>query len=81
MCGDTVQMENVMDRQKLNLQHLTSTRERELLDLVRDTEFDRILRGEVNFAKSTGIEHIVGNGTPIAQDAFCSILLRQGRVN
>lgn len=68
-----------MDRQKLNLNDVSSARERELLDRVRDTEFDRILRREVNLPGSSGLEQIVGNRTPLAQDAFRAILLRQGR--
>ena len=68
-----------MDRQKLNLHHLTSTRERELLDRVRDTEFDRILSGEMDLAGPASGEKWLGDTTPLAQDAFRSILFRQGR--
>lgn len=70
-----------MDRKKLNLQYLTSTRERELLDRVSDTEFDRILSGEVDLAVATGGQHVIGNAAPLAQDAFGSILFRQGRTH
>lgn len=69
----------MMDRKKLNLVHFTSRRERELLDGVRDTEFDRILRREVHLAEPPGGQKLIGDTTPIAQDAFRSILLRQGR--
>ena len=72
---------SAMDRSKLNLVHFASRRERELLDLVRDTEFDRILRGEVNLAEPASGQEFIGDRTPIAQDAFRAILLRQGRVH
>ena len=70
-----------MDKQKLNLVHFTPARERELLDSVRDTEFDRILRGEVNITEAPGGKKFIGDMTPIAQDAFSAILLRQSRVH
>ena len=54
-----------------------SVRERELLNRVRDTEFDRILRGEVDLAKATGGQHVVRDRTPLAQDAIRSIFFRQ----
>jgi hypothetical protein len=70
--------ERLMDRQKLNLHYLTTVRERELLDRVRDTEFDLILSGKVDLASATGGQEGAGNITPLAQDAFCAILFRQG---
>ena len=44
----------VVDRPRLNLEDLVSERERKILNLVRDTEFDRILRGEVDLSEATG---------------------------
>ena len=71
-----------MDRRpRLNLQHLTSVRERELLDAMDDTEFDRILRGEVHLPESAGGQRIGGYGAPIAQDAIRALFLRQGRIH
>lgn len=71
-----------MDRSpRSNLHYVGSPRERELLDLVRDTEFERVLRGEVDFAKATGGEQVIGDRAPLAQDAFRSILFRQGGIH
>ena len=70
-----------MDRKKLNLDHLLSRRDRELLDRTGDTEFDRILSGKVNFISTPLDQKFVGDRAPLAQDAFRSILLSQGRVH
>ena len=66
-----------MDKPKLNLIDFGSARERELLNRVHDTEFDRILRGEVNIPNSAGGEKFVGNARPLAQDAISAVFLRQ----
>lgn len=67
-----------MDKPKLNLVDFASMRERELLNRVDDTEFDRILRGEVDIPHPASKKDVVGKRRPIAQDAFEAVLLRQG---
>lgn len=69
-----------MDRAKLNLYDFNSARERELLNQVRDTEFDRILRGEVDLLGPSSLKVLGRDGTTLAQDAFRSVLLSQGGV-
>ena len=57
-----------MDRPKLNLVHFSSFRERELLNRAHDTEFERLLRGEVNLFEPAGCEHVIRQAGPLAQD-------------
>lgn len=67
-----------MERPKLNLNDVGTARERELLDRVCDTEFDRILRREVDISGSPGFQKLWRDATPLAQDAFSAVLFRQG---
>lgn len=62
---------------QIYLEHV-SPLERELLNLVRETEFELILRGAVSLAAATGGKMCIGDRTPLAQDAFSAILFRQG---
>lgn len=70
-----------MDRPKLNLYDVGTARERELLDLVRDTEFDRVLGGKVDVPESPLSKHSVVQRTPLAQDVFRSVILRESGVH
>jgi len=72
--------EMAMDRPKLNLVDVGSVRERELLDRVRDTEFDRIIRGEMDLLGSPSLKVLGRDGATLAQDAIRSVLLRQGGI-
>jgi hypothetical protein len=63
---------------KSDLENLIAGRERELGDLVNQTEFERLLRGDVEFTLSSGLQHGIGHPGALSQNAFSALFVRQG---
>lgn len=64
----------------LNLKDFVPPWEREIADRVRETEFDRILRGDMDVPVASGTQDVIRQGRPLAQDVFRSIVIRQRRI-
>ena len=69
-----------MQRAPLDLKNFVPPWERKLTDSISETEFDRLLRGDVNFSGASGGEGFVRDGCPLAQDVFSALIVRQRRV-
>lgn len=67
-----------VDRAKLNLSNVRTRGEFELIDGMRDTEFERMIRGEVDLPEAARVKQVVRDGAPFSQDAVHAILFRQG---
>ena len=69
-----------MQRSNLDLKNFVPPWERKIADSIRETEFDRLLRGDVNISEASGSESVVGDGRTLAQDVFRALIVRQRRV-
>ena len=70
-----------MQRANLDLNDFLPVWERKFADGVYETEFDRLLRGEIHLPISAGGQEFVRNiSTPLAQDIFDALVVRQRRV-
>ncbi len=69
-----------MQRANLDLKNFVPPWERKIADSVRETEFDRLLRSDVNVLESPGSQNIVRDTRPLAQDVFSALVVRQRRV-
>ena len=65
---------------KLYLDQVTPLWQCKLSDLVTETEFDRILRSEINLPVTSGSEDAVSFRRAQAQDVFNAVVIRQRRV-
>ena len=69
-----------MQRAKLDLNNFVPLWERKIADSVSETEFDRILRSDMNFSEASGSKDIVRDGRALAQDVFSALIVRQRRI-
>ena len=69
-----------MNQPKLNLNDLLPPWESKLPDVGNESEFDRILRGDLNITRSAGGEDFIGQGRPVAQDVFSALVISQRRL-
>lgn len=63
-----------------NLNYANTARERELLHRMRNTEFERILRGHVNISESPLAVDGVINRASFSQDVFDALILSRSRI-
>lgn len=69
-----------MNRPRLNLNDLIPAWERKFSNAVHDTEFERILRGDVNVPYAPGAQQFIRQGCTFAQDILSALIVRQRRV-
>ena len=69
-----------MQRGNLDLKNFVPLWEREIADSVSETEFDRLLRSNMNLSESSGSENISRDRRALAQDVFGALIVRQRRV-
>ena len=68
-----------MQRAKLDLKNFVPLWERKFDNLMSETEFDRLLRRDVDFPEPPVIQDRIGNACPLAQDIFSALIIRQSR--
>ena len=66
-----------MQRANLDLQDFRLPWERKITDGVNETEFERLLRGDVNLVVTPSGQHVFGYTRPLAQDVFGALVIRQ----
>ena len=66
-----------MQRANLDLHDFRLPWERKITDRVNETEFERLLRGDVNLVVTPSGQHVVGDTCPLAQDVFSALVVRQ----
>ena len=66
-----------MQRANLDLQDFRLPWERKITDRVNETEFERLLRGDVNLVVTPFGQHVLGDPCPLAQDVFSALIVRQ----
>lgn len=54
-----------------DLENLVAGGQRKVRDLVDQAVSQRLLRGDVDISGSAGDKHLVGQGGPLPQNAFC----------
>ena len=69
-----------MQRNNLDLKNFVPPWERKIADSVRETEFDRLLRSDVNVIETSLGQEAVRDVRPLAQDIFRALIVRQRRV-
>ena len=69
-----------MQQPHLNLKDFVPSWEREIADSIRETEFDRLLRSDIDLSDASGREGIVRNRRALAQDVFSALIFRQRRI-
>ena len=69
-----------MQRANLDLKNFIPPWERKIADSVSETEFDRLLRSNMNFSEASGSKDIVRDGCALAQDVFSALIVRQRRI-
>ena len=66
---------------QLKLKDLLPLWERKLTYLMNEAVFERFLRRDVDILGPPSIQEIVGERGALAQDAFCTLIVRQGGVH
>ena len=69
-----------MQRTKSDLKNFVPLWEREVADSITETEFDRLLRSDVNFLETPSRKGFVRNRRALAQDVFGAVIVRQRRI-
>ena len=69
-----------MQKAPLDLQHFVPPWEREIADRITETEFDRLLRSDINLFEASGGKGFIGDRRALAQDVFNALVIRQRRV-
>ncbi len=68
-----------MQRAKLDLNNFVPLWERKFDNLVSETEFDRLLRRDIDLPETSVIQDRIGNTCALAQDIFSALIVRQSR--
>ena len=68
-----------MQRTKLDLNNFVPLWERKFDNLVNETEFDRLVRRDIDLPETPFIQDRIGNTCALAQDIFSALIVRQSR--
>ena len=60
-----------------DLKYLYPLWEHEFIESMRDTEFERLLRGDQDLGPTPGLQKVVGDHCLLAQDVINALIVRQ----